>query len=1402
MFLRKSIGMAIGLALLLSVLLTLGMKPQPAGAPVPDLVNSIWIGTSEGIVKFSGKDGAKLLEIRGLGEVLALAIDEEDGRVWAFTDSTLYAYNRRGERLSATSIPSGESNRIVLAVDPSDRGVWLGEGKTLYRLNSQGVTEFMTPLPHLIEAMSMDPHRSRIWVATQKALMAYDTTGAPIASIDPGKQADIAEVAFESTSDSLWVATEQDIYCYGGDGILRTKIQIGKIDSMVPDGEGGLWIAKKKLLTRIDSMGHVLFEVEPFNPKGHGTIEALVLNPSDHSVWGIDTKALIHVSEDGALLHYMEPVAKEMGHLLSLVLYSDLAAPIFRITSPSEEEFLNTNTPNIEVNFEDPGSGVDTSSLAFQINNISLKVNCIFEENSASCTPRSALPDGETALSATVKDFTGNTAHVTGIRFTIDTVKPQITVEAPRDGLITNQPAQTIMGSVNEPAMLTVNGQPVTFLQNLTFSSTVTLQEGNNTFTIRALDRAGNEQELPLLVTLDTIPPPLIDSTHVTIGPVINGHASIAGATGCFEPGMRIKVTNNVTQEARTVTVFPDGGFTIDIPALSGESVSIVVMDLAGNESPALTFIVNSSLPPAAKKLPEGSFGEKYRSLVPADATIEEYSSARFSLITGTVYSIDGSPLPEVIVSILDHSEYGTSITNAEGEYTLPVEGGGIFTVSFVKKGYLEAQRKASTEWNQIHTVDGVFLLQEDTACTTIDFDGNPASRYIHVSSAYTDEDGVRSTTLVFSGDTTVTIKDAEGNESPVNTPITVRATEFVKPETMPAHLPSTSAYTFAVDLTVDGVAQRSQVHFSKPVTMYVDNFLEFPVGEVVPVGYYDRIKAVWVPYDNGLVIKLLDLDGDGTTDALDANGDESADDLNKDGSFGDEVAGIAGNGSYQPGKTYWRVKIDHFTPWDCNWPWDFEEGAVGPPKVIPPPPNQNACEQKLHPGSTVMCESGIFEEDIPLLGTGMTLHYKSQSAPGYQYPITIPVTEGTVPQILRKVRAKVSVAGRVFNYELDPQPNQSIVVNWDGFDHLGHRMSGEVPVHVEINYDYPLRYASAGRGGTLARAFGNTGYNVIAQRNNQSISASLGFDYDLVIHAGPSLNNQFAEGWTLSEHHSLSAASHTIWKGDGEILEPSDAGYLEVVAGGGSFNGDGKSGLETAISLSPGDINVAADGSILFIDGGRRIRSLGPDNIIRTIAGNGSAANPGANDGALATEVGLGFLMAFTLAPDGTLYFIETDSFGQHNSHVRHVTPEGRIETVAKFISSDITDIDAGPDGSLYVTREAANTVTKISPDGSVTDVVSVYYWPWGVNTRKDGSLFISSTFPGTVSEICTRVNFYMAFNIAATGWGASVKKPNPWQERQRLMLIRMTWPAASRKSNVTEPRSPCTLTMQTATA
>src|SRR5208283_1710277 len=146
-----------------------------------------------------------------------------------------------------------------------------------------------------------------------------------------------------------------------------------------------------------------------------------------------------------------------------------------------------------------------------------------------------------------------------------------------------------------------------------------------------------------------------------------------------------------------------------------------------------------------------------------------------------------------------------------------------------------------------------------------------------------TDADGSRQATLLVPQGTQASMTLPDGSTTPLST-LHVRATEYTVgpngPQAMPAELPPTSGYTYAVELSADEAtaAGASTVTLDRPLPFYVENFLNFPIGGIVPAGYYDRQRGQWIPLDNGRVIKVLgitddraDLDLDGSGQVADA---------------------------------------------------------------------------------------------------------------------------------------------------------------------------------------------------------------------------------------------------------------------------------------------------------------------------------------------------------------------------------------------------------------------------------------------------------------------------------------------------------------------------------------------------
>ncbi len=709
---------------------------------------------------------------------------------------------------------------------------------------------------------------------------------------------------------------------------------------------------------------------------------------------------------------------------------------------------------------------------------------------------------------------------------------------------------------------------------------------------------------------------------------------------------------------------------------------------------------------------PEGTFGAQYNDLIPEDASLEYYDPERFVVVTGLVNDINGNPLPDVTASIIDHPEYGTAKTDETGRYAIPAEGGCLVKLCLDKTGYLKSHRKKEASVLDVIVMDTVTLLSRDPAATVINFDGNPETVMTHQSTEVSDEFGTRKCTMVFTGDNQAYSLDEYGNVLTQLSSITTRATEYEIPASMPAILPPTSAYTYCVELEANGF---ERIKFDKPAICFVDNFLNFDVGTIVPVGYYDFYRTTWVASENGQTVMLLDTDSDGNIDALDADGDNLPDDIDNDGLTADEVAGLDTD-TCLPGATYWRFSIDHFSTVDCNFPYGPPEDATIPgellllqidnleelPKACPTPS-----------GSYVNDRSRIMQEDIPIQGTGMTLHYASNRVIDYKTVIDVPASGDSVPASLKEIIVKCEIAGHVWKKTLAAWPDQKATFIWNGLDFLGRPVKTAVEAHFRIGYVYDGVYYETEENKAFAFAQAGDLPTFIETREELVYWT----ERKIRIYRQQAIStDELASGWTISSHHhqNLSDLS-TLHKGDGSKIK-NNIDMITTVAGKGgpTYKGDGGPATE-AYLYGPEDIAIDSQGNLYIADTHSNcIRKVDINGIITTFAGEGGAIHNGlSGDGGPATEARLYEPKGVAVDDQGNLYIADT-----RNNRVRRVDANGIITTVAgKSLFKETGDYSG--DGGPAIAAEL--------------------HWPMGLALDHEGNLFIADRYNHCVRKVDT---------------------------------------------------------------
>ena len=821
------------------------------------------------------------------------------------------------------------------------------------------------------------------------------------------------------------------------------------------------------------------------------------------------------------------------------------------------------------------------------------------------------------------------------------------------------------------------------------------MPQETTTYTITATGPGGTgSAAVPVSVSM----PPSLPEVTVSADPeniTIGSSATLSWTSANAE---NIHIDNGIgpVSDIGSLTISPEHTTTYTITAIGSGGIANANMTVG---------VLGNPVP-----LPGDSFGKQYEDIIPADATVESYDERRFSIITGVVQNADNTPLEDVDVTIHDHPEYGTAETNEEGRFSIPVEGGRTIKVHYAKQGLVRAHRNVYVPWNDIAICEPIQMIAEDPISTAVTFDGNPGTITTHRSTLVTDEFGTRSCTIVFSGDNKAHLVDEDGNDIHELTTIVTRATEYAAPESMPAQLPPTSAFTYCVELSVDGA---DRVRFDEPLTSYVDNFLGFEVGEIVPVGSYNRDRGVWIPEENGVVVRLLDTDADGVVDALDADGDGQPDDLDGSGSFSDEVTGLNDPVSHPPGGTYWRFKAGHFSPWDLNWASGGLIEVIAPnPEGVPTADQQNEEPCPTACGSHVDDRSRILHQDIPIPGIDMNLHYSSNRVDGYKTLIDVPVSGETVPAELKRIVVQVRVSGRKFEKILDPFPDQKALFVWDGLDYRGRRVNNPVLAHIKIGFVYDAVYYSS--TGVPYEAFARPGTEVTGVWARKEMTL---WKRDM-IPVTPShalFSSEIAEGWSISSNHSLNRLDlSTLYKGDGSKLR-NNLSVIKTVAGTciGDCGGIGDDGPGTEAEVcNPDGIALDEMGHMLITDPhSHSVLKIDTGGIVTTIAGSGNPYD-GFQEGAVAKDVHLWQPLYVTTDSEGNLYvanyikvykidkngMITTFAGKYHQAYSGDGGPAGE----AGFW--EIHGIASDTYGNFYISDHYNNRIRRVSPDGIIT--------------------------------------------------------------------------------------------------
>jgi len=1085
--------------------------PLAARELAADSDGGVWLATGTELLHLDrlGRTVAKLpygtltAGIAGIGtnqfDEPQLAADSGGGGVWTVRSSSgpvesaggLYqsvlAHISADGRLSAQRLIAAESGQS-LALSPQGQVLTMDSAR-LRRFSAQGELVasqlFANRLTDRRTAIGYDALASMLWYAGYTyrgtALYRWQLSGAHAAQ-EQSAQFDAYELAVDGPRGTVWALSAFELLqrspvdgaqlvsslCHplwqNSHPYLGQSFEVTGYCAMnQPDAQWSaldLPVGDEPIGTQPEIMGRC-----PASMSGR----KLAVDHSSGALWVGNCSTLQVFSAAGVWL-----ASVELGRRVNVVSSTPfIAKPSLTLASPAAQALTHDVRPRFALDYGALCNGASCNLAANRLGPFALtaeldgtSIGSMFtltpDGLHASYTPSLALAAGPHAFSASMRDALGQISNTVTSSLTIDATAPRLlTLSPPNESRLTAS-ALMLQGTLDEPSVMTLDGVSQ---QGPQFSFPVTLQPGTNSLQLSATDPAGNVALFALRYH------------YLTIKFLEPAQNAGIGAAQVLVKG-QFTAPADASVEVNGIAAQIDGGaFSAVVPLTLGSNQVVATLKSGGVSTSERLVLVRTSqgdqggasllAPPLDSTAPTTAFkatqflytGPNPVQTGVAPGTIEP---RRAAVLRGRVLAPDGTPLPGVQMAVHRHVQYGQTLSRADGWFDMAVNGGGPLTLRYSKPGYLPVARVLQVPWGDYVVADDVVLTTLDTAVSPVEL-GPATPMQVARGSEVRDQDGVRRATLVFPAGTTAQLLMPDG-QLRAQAQLHVRATEFtVGPsgeQAMPAQLEPSTAYTYAVELSADEAmaAGAKEVQFSKPVAVYVENFLGFPVGGIVPSGYYDSEKAAWMSSPNGRVVKLLDIAA-GLAE-LDIDGDGQADSVAALTALGvsDQERGRLAS-LYATGQTLWRVPVTHFTAYDLNWPYP---PLPDPPTIdTPPQPDDDDC-QNYQTGSVISCQNQSLGESVAVAGAPWRLHYNSARTPGrlsQLLRIALSGPQGVDPRV-RSIELEISVQGRRYSFSYPPLPNQRHVFEWDGRDVYGRRVQGASTVGIRVGYSAELPYA------------------------------------------------------------------------------------------------------------------------------------------------------------------------------------------------------------------------------------------------------------------------------------------------------------------------------------------------------
>ncbi|OGM06978.1 hypothetical protein A2130_04080 [Candidatus Woesebacteria bacterium GWC2_33_12] len=188
------------------------------------------------------------------------------------------------------------------------------------------------------------------------------------------------------------------------------------------------------------------------------------------------------------------PTLVKFAGFLGDVAKSDKPVEIQDTTPPAPPQFDEIPEFSKEESIDIKGTSENGATIAITANG---NLSEVVANNDGRFVFLFNLQEGENTILAIAKDTFGNESSPTKtFNIIFDNTEPKLEISSPKDGdsfYGSGQKQLLIKGTVDEKVDLRINDKFVTVKDDNSFNFTTTLNEGLNSFEVKAIDPSGNE---------------------------------------------------------------------------------------------------------------------------------------------------------------------------------------------------------------------------------------------------------------------------------------------------------------------------------------------------------------------------------------------------------------------------------------------------------------------------------------------------------------------------------------------------------------------------------------------------------------------------------------------------------------------------------------------------------------------------------------------------------------------------------------------------------------------------------------------------------------------------------------------------------------------------------------------